>query len=105
RFFREQFRRHWIVAIAPPEGGTAITLLAVDSNQCIVGATRGARTILFLDDAKLRAGLSLWNIFAPDRSLFRRNDTTDIAARLVITGTDEAWPAFLTQPERNLSTC
>jgi AraC-like DNA-binding protein len=104
RFFREQSRRHWVVAIAPPEGGGALILLAVDSDQCIVGATRAARTLLLLDDRKLRAGFSLWNIFEQDRALFRRNASTDIATRLVVAGTDEAWPALLTQPERNLST-
>jgi transcriptional regulator of acetoin/glycerol metabolism/AraC-like DNA-binding protein len=104
RFFRRQFRRHWVVAIAAPEEGAAIMLLAVDSDQLIVGATRAARAALLLDDEKLRAGLSLWSIFEQDRALFRRNESTDIAIRLVIAGTDDAWPALLTQPERNSST-
>jgi len=33
RFFREQFRREWIVAVAPPEEGAAAMLLAVDDNR------------------------------------------------------------------------
>src|SRR6266403_1544561 len=32
RFFREQFRREWIVAVAPPEGGASGMLLAIDGN-------------------------------------------------------------------------
>src|SRR5713101_148266 len=56
RFFREQFRREWIVAVALPEDGTPGMLLAVDGNQCIVGANRVARTSLLLDDRVLQAG-------------------------------------------------
>ena len=58
RFFREQFRREWIVAVAPPEGGGAGMLLAIDGNQRIVGANRVARTSLMLDDRGPRAGIS-----------------------------------------------
>jgi transcriptional regulator of acetoin/glycerol metabolism/AraC-like DNA-binding protein len=101
RFFRHQFRKQWIVAIAPPESGI---LLAVDSNQCVVGASRDARSVLLLDDRKLHAEFSLWNIFEQDRALFRRNDSVDVAARLVIAGGGAIWPALLTQPERNWST-
>src|SRR5438874_2328811 len=63
RFFREKFRREWIVAVAPPEEGGAGLLLAIDGNQCITGANRFARTSLMLDDRGLRAGISLWSIF------------------------------------------
>jgi transcriptional regulator of acetoin/glycerol metabolism len=103
RFFRDQFRKHWVIAIAPPEADGAVMLLAIDSQQCIVGANRAARTALLFDDGELRAGYSLWNIFEQDRALFRRNDSTDIAVRLVIAGTDDVWPALLTQPEKNLN--
>jgi transcriptional regulator of acetoin/glycerol metabolism len=58
RFFREHFRREWIVAVAPPEGGARGMLLAIDSNQRIMGANRFARTSLMLDDRGLRAGTS-----------------------------------------------
>src|SRR2546421_5870300 len=58
RFFREQFRREWIVAVAPPEEGATPMLLAVDGNQRVVGANRTARTSLLLDDRGLRAGVS-----------------------------------------------
>src|SRR6266850_3869470 len=33
RFFREQFRREWIIAVAPPEGGAPGMLLAIDGDQ------------------------------------------------------------------------
>jgi AraC-like DNA-binding protein len=104
RFFREEFRREWIIAIAPPDDRTTVMLLAVDGNQRIAGANRAARAALLLDDRNLRAGVSLWNIFERDRALFRRNDLTDVATRLVVAGSDEAWPALLTPPARNLST-
>ena len=33
RFFREHFRREWIVAVAPPEGGAPGMLLAIDGKS------------------------------------------------------------------------
>jgi AraC-like DNA-binding protein len=100
RFFREQFRREWIVAVAPPEEDATAMLLAVDGNQRVVGANRTARTSLLLDERALRAGVSLWNLFEQDRALFRRKDTSDIPTLLVIAGSDETRPALVTPPER-----
>jgi transcriptional regulator of acetoin/glycerol metabolism len=101
RFFREQFRREWIVAAEPPdEGATTGMLLAVDDNQRVVGANRTARTSLLLDDRTLQTGVSLWSLFEQDRALFRRKDTSDIPTRLVIAGSDESRPALVTPPER-----
>src|SRR6185312_8333864 len=84
RFFREQFRREWIVAVAPPEGGVRGMLLAIDGNQRIVGANRVARRSLLLDDRGLRVGMSLWSIFERDLDLFRRRVWTDTSVQLVI---------------------
>src|SRR5262249_2309293 len=100
RFFREQFRREWIVAVAPPDEGATGMLLAVDGSQRVVGANRTARTSLLLDDRALRAGVSLWNLFEQDGALFRRKDTSDIPTLLVIAGSDETRPALVTPPER-----
>ncbi len=108
RFFREQFRREWIVAVAPPNDGATGMLLAADGNQRVVGANRTARTSLLLDDRALRAGVSLWSFFERDRALFRRKDTTDTPAVLVIAGSDETRPALVTPPEtdvRRLAEC
>src|SRR6516164_9670552 len=99
RFFREQFRQGWIVAVAPPEGGATGMLLAVDSNQRIIGANRTARASLLLDDYRLRTGVSLWTIFERDPGLFRRKDLADIPTQLVVAGSDETWPALVTPPE------
>jgi transcriptional regulator of acetoin/glycerol metabolism len=99
RFFREQFRREWIVAVAPPEGGASGMLLAIDGNQRIIGANRFARTSLMLDDRGLRAGTSLWSIFERDIDLFRRQDRTDISARLLIAGSSDSRPALVTPPD------
>jgi transcriptional regulator of acetoin/glycerol metabolism len=98
RFFREQFCREWIVAVAPPEGGASDMLLAVAGNQRIVGANRAARTSLMLDDRGLHAGTSLWSIFERNIDLFRRQDPTDIAARLLIAGSNDSRPALVTPP-------
>ena len=103
RFFRERFRQGWIVAVAPPEGGATGMLLAVDSNQRILGANRTARISLLLDDYRLRSGVSLWTIFERDPALFRRKDATDIPTQLVVAGSDETWPALVTPPESGLA--
>ena len=100
RFFREQFHREWIVAVAQPEDGSPGMLLAADGNQRVIGANRAARNSLMLDDRKLRGGVSLWSMFEQDRGLFRRTDTADVPTRLVIGGSDEVWPALVTPPER-----
>jgi transcriptional regulator of acetoin/glycerol metabolism/AraC-like DNA-binding protein len=100
RFFREQFRREWIVAVAPPDEGATGMLLAADGNQRVVGANRTARTSLLLDDRALRAGVNLWSLFEQDSALFRRKDTTDIPTLLVIADSDETRPALVTPPER-----
>src|SRR5882757_5566494 len=99
RFFREQFRREWIVAVAPPEGGASGMLLAIAENQRIVGANRVERTPLMLDDRGLQAGTSLWSIFERDIDLFRRKDRGDISARLLIAGSDGSRHALVTPPE------
>src|ERR1700754_721289 len=99
RFFREQFRREWIVAVAPPEGGALGMLLAVAGNQRIIGANRAARMSLMLDDRGFHAGTSLWSIFERDVDLFRRQDRTDISARLLIAGSNDSRPALVTPPE------
>ena len=99
RFFREQFRREWIVALAPPEGSVIGMLLAIDGNQRIVGANRAARTLLLLDDRGLRAGVSLWTIFERDLDLFRRKDRTDVSTRLLVTGSHDSHPALVTPPD------
>jgi transcriptional regulator of acetoin/glycerol metabolism/AraC-like DNA-binding protein len=99
RLFRERFRREWIVAVSPIEDHEPEMLLAVDGDQRIVGANRAARTSLLLDDQRLRTGVSLWSFFERDLALFRRMDMADVAARLTIAGSNEAWPALVTPPE------
>jgi transcriptional regulator of acetoin/glycerol metabolism len=99
RFFREQFRREWIVAVAPAEGGASGMLLAIDGNQRIIGANRVARTSLMLDDRGLQAGTSLWSIFERNIDLFRHQHQGDISARLLIAGSDESRPALVTPPD------
>jgi len=103
RFFREQFRREWIVAVAPPEGGTSGMLLAIDGNQRIIGANRVARRSLLLDDRGLRTGISLWSIFERDLDLFRRRDWTDTSVQLVIAESNARQPALLTPPDHSLT--
>jgi AraC-like DNA-binding protein len=103
RFFREQYRRDWIVAVAPPEGGASGMLLAVDGDQRITGANRVARRSLLLDDRGLQAGISLWTIFERHPVLFRRKAPTDISARFLLAGSTDSRPALVTPPEPPMS--
>jgi transcriptional regulator of acetoin/glycerol metabolism/AraC-like DNA-binding protein len=99
RFFRDHFRRDWIVVLAPPDGGTQGMLLALDAGQRIVGANRVARKSLLLDDRALQAGISLWTLFERDLDLFRRKDRSDIWTRLLVAGSNDSWPALFTPPD------
>ena len=97
RHFREHFRREWIVAVAMEESASAV-LLAVDADQRIVGANRAARRCFALEESGVKAGISLWRLFERDPALFRRSYDSDVAARLVMAGSDEACPAIITAP-------
>jgi transcriptional regulator of acetoin/glycerol metabolism len=103
RFFRDQFRRAWIVAVAPPDGGAQGMLMAIDANLRIVGANRVARRSLLLDDRALLAGISLWALFEQDLDLFRRKDLSDIWTRLLVAGSSDSWPALVTPPDHTRS--
>ena len=98
RFFREHFRRAWVIAIASPGADAPGLLLAVDGDQRVVGANRAARKSLLLDDRGLQDGISLWTMFKQDLELFRRKDRADIATRLVIAGSHESRSALVTPP-------
>ena len=76
-------------------------LLAVDGNQRVVGANRVGRTSLLLDDRGLQAGISLWTIFDRDAELFRRKDSSDIVARLVIAGSTDRRSALVGRLQRS----
>jgi AraC-like DNA-binding protein len=97
RFFREQFRREWIVAAAVPgEAGSAM-LLAVDADQRIIGADRTARARLPGINGGARA--DLWTMFERDHGLFASPDRGDRSILLAPAGTGERWPALVTPPE------
>ena len=98
-YFRECFRRDWVVAFICPEDGISGLLLAVGEGQRIIGANRAARTALMLDDAGIAEGVSLWSVFERDSAPFRRKDGADIPVRLAFAGSNEACPALLTPPE------
>jgi AraC-like DNA-binding protein len=99
QYFREHFHREWIIATGQPdEESASAILLAADANQRVVGANRAARKSFTLDDGGLHAGISLWRLFERDPEVFRHGYGTDMAATLMLTGSDEAWPAIITPP-------
>src|SRR5579872_3478712 len=99
RFFREQFRSQWIIALALPEESGPSALLGVDAAQRVVGANRAARKRLEIDDDALRGGLYLWSLIERDGRLFRQNDGRDMPTRVVLAGSGEECPALVTPPE------
>jgi AraC-like DNA-binding protein len=99
RFFRERFRREWVVAIAPPEDGASGVLLAVDGDQRIVGANRAARSSLSLGEQILQDGVGLWTAFARNADLICRREGSDFPIQLVIADTGEVRSAIVTPPE------
>lgn len=81
RLFRYSFRRAWTVAGTPQQTNGAGLLLAVDDDQCVVGADHVAREALGLDEGDLLSGKSLSALFHYDRSPFRRGDELDSSAQ------------------------
>jgi transcriptional regulator of acetoin/glycerol metabolism len=71
RLFREAYARSWIVALAPT-GDQVAPLLAVDRDHRVVGADARARAQFGLRQESLDRGLSLWDLFTANPSLFRR---------------------------------
>ena len=99
QLFRETFRQSWIVAAGPCDEGDSAVLLAVDSDQYVVGGDRLARLALAIDDQRVGSGVHLRRLFDYDGSLFRRrSDSEDFAAHL-IADSGRAWRALITPPE------
>jgi AraC-like DNA-binding protein len=100
RNFREQFRRHWIVAIALPQAPVRTALLAVDKDRQIVGADHNARAAFARTIPPLDIGAGFWTLFERDNRIFRaKNGDGDFGARLTLIGGAETLPALITPPE------
>ena len=100
RLFRNSFRRAWTIAAAPPQTSGAGLLLAVDNDQCVIGADHVAREALGLDERDLLSGRSLSAFFHYDRSLFRRGDEQDSPAQWTRLDSESAWKVLITPPLR-----
>ena len=89
RVFREQCRRHWIVAIAFPQAAVGTALLAVDQDRQIVGVDHNARALFARTVPRLGTGVGLWTLFEhillPHRFVLERRLSL---ARDLLTGTD-----------------
>jgi len=96
RLFRHVHRRAWILcAIAPTRARPM--LLAVESDERLVGADRHARAALDIDDQQLTAGLSLWRFFDRSPSLFA-SKSSDGFAKLMRLGESAPWHVVFTPP-------
>jgi AraC-like DNA-binding protein len=101
RSFRKWYRRQWIIALAPPDGGGHGMLLAVDGHQRIVGVDRHARSTLSASagNVNLGSGQTLWAFFERDPALFRNRNVGDISTAVVTVGSAQIWTAIITPPE------
>lgn len=100
RNFREQFRRHWIVAIAIPQAAVQTALMAVDKDRQIVGVDHNARAWFASTIPPLDTGIGLWTLFERDDRIFRsKNGDGDFGTRLTLIGGAQALPALITPPE------
>lgn len=101
RNFREQFRRHWIVAVVgptPAPGRTA--LLAVDKDCRVVGMDHAARALFARTEASLGLDAGFWTLFGRDERIFRgKSGDSDYGVRLSCIGDTETLPALVTPPE------
>lgn len=59
RCFRQTYAQALIISLAEADQEASVPLLALDEDKRVVGATRGARNLLGIDDADLSAGLAL----------------------------------------------
>jgi AraC-like DNA-binding protein len=98
RSFRKRYRREWIIALAPPDGGDYGMLLAVDGQQRIVGADRHAGSTLSASNVYLENGPTLWALFEKDAALFRARNGGDIHTAVVAVGSAQIWTAIVTPP-------
>jgi DNA-binding CsgD family transcriptional regulator len=96
RLFRHVHRRAWILSTIAPTRSQPI-LLAVESDERVVGADRHARAALDIDDHQLAAGLSLWRFFYRSPSLFA-SKSGDGIAKLTRLGESAPWQVVFTPP-------
>jgi len=96
RLFRHVHRRDWILSAIAPMRAQPI-LLAIESDERLVGADRHARAALDIDGEQLAAGLSLWRFFDRSRSLFA-SKSGDGFAKLTRLGESAPWHVVFTPP-------
>jgi len=100
RLFRHSFRRAWTIAAAPPQTSSTGLLLAVDDDQCVIGADHVAREELAIDERDLLSGKSVSAFFRCERSVFRGGDEHDSPAQWTRLDSESAWNVLITPPLR-----
>jgi AraC-like DNA-binding protein len=101
RYFRELFRRSWIVAAPVADGTGGAMLLALGRDQQIVGADRNARAALLQAGGTSGIGsVDFWTLFERDERIFRRSEVVgDLRVLLTRVGGTEPTAALITVPE------
>lgn len=96
RHFRHVHRRASNLSAIAPRRPQPV-LLAVESDERVVGADRHARAALDIDDQQLAAGLSLWRFFHRSPSLVA-SKSGDGFVKLTRLGDPARWHVIFTPP-------
>ena len=96
RLFRDRYSNVWIVALPSHGSQRPMHLLAVDRDQCIVGADPHARFELGL--SALGNDPALSSLFLYDRAPFRRQDGMDSVVHFQPRDGSEVRPSIVTAP-------
>ncbi|RUX21534.1 sigma-54-dependent Fis family transcriptional regulator, partial [Mesorhizobium sp. M7A.F.Ca.US.011.01.1.1] len=95
RYFREHFRKHFIVTLA---GDTKTPgMLAFDTDYKIVGASKAARALLRLDDSAI-GSRSLWGVFEKSRDASSLEMLCENARGLRPLGNGRMFDVFIQRP-------
>jgi len=97
RLFRERFCKAWIMLFAP-QAGQASSLIAVDSEYCLVGADRNARAQFDIGPEAIRAGMNVWTILERQRALLQKGARGDYPMCLRRAGSGDHLFALVSPP-------
>ncbi len=100
RIFRDQFRRHWIVAVEFQMPALRSAMIAVDNDRRIVGLDRNARALVARTGVSFDMNTGFWTVFERDEGIFRSTGGDgDFVVRLTPIGGADTFAALITPPE------
>jgi AraC-like DNA-binding protein len=82
RWFRMQYRQHWIIAARHQAAFDTCMILAVDRDQNLAGADRGVRQFLETKSLRISGKPQLTAIFGVGSAVFKEGPGPDLALKL-----------------------